>query len=298
MLTTQKPSSARAVRSHLKCYILPELGNVRLDQLGVENQQAFITHMPARATKKTVSRKTVVNVLGTLSTILTTARNWGYNCEQINLDKLRLPARGMKYEAPSFTPDQLKRILAIAEEPWRTMFCILTLDGLRAGEVLGLKWCDIDFDRSLLHIRRTAWYGKIQTAKSEASETILPIPSSLLTMLKNYRVTWKPNEAGFLFVTRNGRPPSSNKVVEYHLWTILDALGIPRCGLHAFRHAHTSLLLDSGATPKVVQRQLRHSDARTTLEIYGHVVGDAHREAVEKVASMLDANGRQPTTVN
>src|SRR2546429_268478 len=77
--------------------------------------------MLARATKKTVSRKTVLNVLGTLSTILTTARNWGYNCEQINLDKLRLQARGMKYEAPSFTPDQLKRILAIAEEPWRTM---------------------------------------------------------------------------------------------------------------------------------------------------------------------------------
>jgi len=113
MLTTQKPSSARAVRSHLKCYIVPELGNVRLDQFGVENQQTFITRMPARATKKTVSRKTVLNVLGTLSTILTTARNWGYNCEQINLDKLRLPARGMKYEAPSFTPDQLKRILAI-----------------------------------------------------------------------------------------------------------------------------------------------------------------------------------------
>src|SRR5438445_1422527 len=148
--------------------------------------------MLARATKKTVSRKTVLNVLGTLSTILTTARNWGYNCEQINLDKLRLPARGMKYEAPSFTPDQLKRILAIADEPWRTMFCILTLDGLRAGEVLGLKWGDIDFDRSVLHIRRTASYGKIQTAKSEASETsetVLPISRSRLPMLMNYSAT-------------------------------------------------------------------------------------------------------------
>ncbi len=68
-----------------------------------------------------------------------------------------------------------------------------------------MKWGDIDFDRSLLHIRRTAWYGKIQTAKSEASKTVLPIPSSLLTMLKNYQVTWKPNAAGLLFVTRNGR---------------------------------------------------------------------------------------------
>jgi integrase len=64
------------------------------------------------------------------------------------------------------------------------------------------------------------------------------------------------------------------------------------------QEAHIALLLDSGASPKVVQRQLRHSDARTTLEIYGHVVGDAHREAVEKVASVLDAIGRSPSSVN
>jgi integrase len=294
VLTKQQPSSARAVNSHLRCYIVPQLSNLRLEQFGVENQQSFVS----RIFEKGVSRKTVLNVLGTLSSILSTARDWGYNCGAINLHKLRLPPRGARHEAANFTLDQLQRILALAEEPWHTMFCILTMDGLRAGEVLGLQWRDIDFERQLLHIRRSAWYGKIQAAKSQASETILPIPAALTSILKEYRAQWKPNTEGFLFVTRNGRPPSSNKVVEYHLWAVLDALGIPRCGLHAFRHTHTAMLLDSGATPKVVQRQLRHADARTTLEIYGHVVGDAHREAVEKVASILDANGRQPTTVN
>ena len=298
VLTTQKPSSARAVRSHLKCYIIPELGKLRLDQFGVENQQMFITRMPERATEKAVSQKTVLNVLGTLSTILTTARDWGYSCEQIDVSKLRLPPREARYEAPHFTIEQLNRILAIAEEPWRTLFFILTMDGLRAGEVLGLQWHDIDLDGRLLHVRRSAWYGKVQTTKSKASETVLPIPQPLIDMLKEYRTQWKPNPKGFLFVTRNGRPPSSNKVVEYHLWTILDALGIPRCGLHAFRHSHTSLLLHSGATPKVVQTQLRHSDARTTLEIYGHVVGDAQREAVEKVASYLDRSGPKLSVIN
>jgi len=293
VLTTQKPSSARAVRSHLKCYIMPELGKLRLDQFGVENQQMFITRMPERATEKAVSRKTILNVLGTLSTILTTARDWGYNCEQISLTKLRLPPRGTAYEAPHFTVEQVQKILAIAQEPWRTMFCIFMMDGLRAGEALGLQWPDIDFERNLLHIRRSAWYGRLQTAKSESSETVLPIPNPLLNVLKAYREQWKPNPQGFLFVTRNNRPPSSNKVVEYHLWPILDALEIDRCGVHAFRHTHTALLFDSGATPKVVQRQLRHSDARTTLEIYGHVVGDAHRAAVEKVASIVDPNGPQ-----
>jgi integrase len=294
VLTKQQPSSARSVKSHLKCYIVPQLGKLRLEQFGVENQQTFLT----RVFEKGVSRKTLLNVLGTLSSILSTARDWGYNCEMIDVSKLRLPPRAARYEAQHFTIEQLQKMLAIAEEPWRTLFCILTLEGLRAGEALGLQWGDIDLDRELLHVRRSAWYGKIQTVKSQASETVLPIPTALTSILKEYRAQWRPNPQGFLFVTRNGRPPSSNKVVEYQLWTILDALGIHRCGLHAFRHTHTALLLDSGATPKVVQRQLRHSDARTTLEIYGHVVGDAHREVVEKVASVVDAIGRQPFTVN
>jgi integrase len=294
VLITQQPSSIRAVKSHLKCHIVPQLAKLRLEQFNVENQQTFITRMFERG----VSRKSVLNVLGTLSSILTTARDWGYNCEHIDVRKLRLPPRGERYEAPHFTINQLQHILAIAEEPWHTLFCILTMDGLRAGEVLGLQWKDIDLDRRLLHVRRSAWYGHVQTAKSKASETVLPMPQLLVTVLKKYQTQWKPNPQGFLFVTRNGRPPSSNKVVEYHLWAILDALEIPRCGLHAFRHSHTALLLDSGATPKVVQRQLRHADARTTLEIYGHVIGEAQREAVEKVASIVDGNGRQSTTIN
>ena len=294
VLITQQPSSIRAVKSHLKCHIVPQLAKLRLEQFNVENQQIFITRM----FEKGVSRKSVLNVLGTLSSILTTARDWGYNCEHIDVRKLRLPPRGERYEAPHFTIDQLQHILAIAEEPWHTLFCILTMDGLRAGKVLGLQWKDIDLDRRLLHVRRSAWYGHVQTAKSKASETVLPIPQLLVTVLKKYQTQWKPNPQGFLFVTRNGRPPFSNKVVEYHLWAILDALEIPRCGLHAFRHSHTALLLDSGATPKVVQRQLRHADARTTIEIYGHVIGEAQREAVEKVASIVDGNGRRSTTIN
>ena len=148
VLPTQKPSSARAVRSHLRCYITPELGKLRLDQFGVENQQKFITRMPERATNKTVSHKTVLNVIGTLSSFLTTARNWGYNCEQIHVSKLRLPTRGTSYEAPHFSVEQVQQILAIAKEPWRTMFCLFTMDGLRAGEALGLQWGDIDLERN------------------------------------------------------------------------------------------------------------------------------------------------------
>jgi integrase len=63
----------------------------------------------------------------------------------------------------------------------------------------------------------------LQPAKSQASETVLPIPGALLAILKEYKAQWKPNPQSFLFVTRTGQPPSSNKVLEYHLWAILDA---------------------------------------------------------------------------
>jgi integrase len=235
VLTTQLPSSARAVRSHLRCHILPQLGKLRLEQFGVENQQTFIN----RVSQKDVSRKTVLNVLGTLSSILTTARNWGYTCEKIDMDKLRLPPRGEKHEAAHFTVDQLNKILVIAEEPWRTLYCILTLDGLRAGEALGLQWGDIDLDRSLLYIRRSAWCGKTQTTKTKASETVLPIPSRLVAVLSNYRAQWKPNPEGFLFVTRNGRPPSSAgrevRLSRLHVRTVL----LPEDGTRL--HWHSSL---------------------------------------------------------
>ena len=89
--------------------------------------------------------------------------------------------------------EQLRTILAIAQEPWRTLYSILSLDGLRAGEALGVQWQDIDLDRKLMHIRRSAWYGQVQTTKSQTSETVLPIPDALVTILKGYRAQWQAN---------------------------------------------------------------------------------------------------------
>ena len=282
VLTHQKPSSVRAVKSHLKTYIRKHLGKILLHELTPQIQQNFVTLVSQK-----VSRKTVLNILSTLSSMMRTAKTWGYCTQPVMAGELALPADEIHNEPRFFTGEQVRKIITIACHPWRAMFAIAAMAGLRAGEALGLQWGDIDFDSQLLHIRRAAWYGKIQTVKTKSSETALPIPNALAVILREYRAEWQPNPQGFLFVTRNGRPPSSNNVVEHHLWTILDALGIPRCGLHAFRHTHTALLLDSGATPKVVQRQLRHADARTTLEIYGHVIGDSQRDAVNKVGELL-----------
>ena len=103
-------------------------------------------------------------------------------------------------------------------------------------------------------------------------------------LLKHHRKN--PND--YLFANRNGNCYSVGKVTEYGLWPVQDALGIDRTGLHAFRHAAASELLEEGASLTVVQRQLRHRDARTTLQKYGHVIGDSQRRAVHTLAEKIE----------
>jgi integrase len=281
ILSKRKPSTREAAESHLNHHIIPHLGKLRLDNLGVENQQVFVTRIA-----ETVSSKTAVNIIGTLSSMLNTAKNWGYICEGVSFSKLVLPERGVKRESRCFSAEEAGKIIAAAQDPWRLMFAIAAYTGLRAGEVLGLRVEDIDIGHRLLRVTQTAWYGQIQTAKTKGSENAIPIPDVLCEMLKPHL-----SKQGLLFVNRRGRAYTAEKVVQKRLWPILDALNIPRAGFHAFRHMHTSLLLESGASPKVAQRQLRHSDARITLEVYGHLVEDSHRQAVERVASILDRSG-------
>jgi integrase len=286
VLVGMKPSTARAAKSHLTVHILPHFGKRTLDEIGVQAQQFFVTKLA----QASLSRKTLLNILSTLSSILETAKRWGYVCQPVDYKTLTIPVAEVEPEARFFTVQEVGKIIAVAREPHKTMFMVLALTGMRAGEMLGLQWGDIDFEKGLLSVRRSAWYGRVQTTKNKTSEAVIPLPAVLATTLREYRHEWKSNPDGFLFVTRNKRPPSSNNVVEHGLWPVLDLLRIARCGLHAFRHTHTSLLLDTGATPKVVQEQLRHADPRVTLGIYAHVLGEAHREAVEKVAAIVLQN--------
>jgi len=282
VLVQRKPSTRHATESHLKIQILPILRKMKLSEIGVENQQVFVTRLSG-----TVSRKTLLNILGTLSSILTTAQNWGYICEGLKLEKLALPERGIQQEARSFTENQARAIIAEAKGQFRVMFAIAAMTGLRAGEILALQVGDFDFENRLLAVRRSVWRGEIQTPKTVNSQAVLPLPDPLAEIVKPHIAMLK---GPWLFLNSRGHLFIAENVVRRALTPILDKLNIPRCGFHAFLHLHTSLLLSTGAAPQVAQKQLRHADARITLGIYGHVIGDSHREAVDKVARILFPN--------
>jgi integrase len=282
VLVHQKPSSVKAVESHLRTYIRKHLGKVLLHELAPQIQQNFVTLLSQK-----VSRKTVLNVLGTLSSMTRSAKSWGYCTQPVVTSELALPTDELRKPARFFDGEEARKIISIAPEPYRTMFAIAAMTGLRVGEVVGLQKADLDFERRIIHVQRSAWYGRVQTVKSKASRAPVAMAEALAMLLKDYLATWKPNPAGFLFLNRNGRPYAANKVVEYGLWPILEKLGIPHAGMHAFRHCHASLLMDVGANPMVTKDQMRHSDARITLGVYGHVIGNSQRDAVDKVGELL-----------
>jgi len=283
VLSKRKPSTVHAAESHLRNQILPMLGKMRLNEIGVENQQIFVNRLSG-----TISRKILLNVLGTLSSMLKTAQNWGYICVGIDFGKLALPEKSFTKPSACFTADQVRAIFAEAKGPYRVMFAIAAMTGLRIGEILALAVSDFDFEKKLLTVRRSVWRRKLSTPKTSSSQAVLPLPDALARIVREHIATLKSE---WLFLNTRAGFLTSENVVRQALTPILDKLGLPRCGFHAFRHTHATLLLYNGATPQEAQAQLRHADPRITLSVYSHVQAESRREVVEKLASILDAAG-------
>jgi len=284
--TSLKPSTRRSVESHLRRHIVPLLGDCPLAELTVKKMQSFVTTLGSGKRKA----KTIENVLLTLSSILGSARKWGYKVPEVSLSDLSLPRR-VKAKPRCYTADDMKRIVSSADEPLGMICFVLCSTGMRIGEVLALRLEDLDFERQLIHVRASVYAGTLGTPKSEASIASLPMPPVLGKRLQAFLASkhFRQNDLGLLFANRLGRPFSANKLREKKLRPLLASLGIPLAGFHAFRHGVATTLIDRGASITTVGAQLRHSDPRITLGLYAHVVPQSQRDAVEGLASAISS---------
>jgi integrase len=284
---TLKPSTRKSAESHLRRHILPLLEKCPLTDLTAKRMQTFATAL----TSEKRTRKTVENILLTLSSILRLARRWGYKVPEVSLSDLSLPQKS-KPETRCYTADEMARIVSAADEPFGTICFILSVTGMRIGEALAIRTEDLDFERKLIQVRASVYAGQLGTPKSEASIAALPMPPALETRLKTFLASkrHRQNGLGLLFANRRGRPFSANKLREQKLRPLLFSLGIALGGFHAFRHGVATALIDRGASITTVGAQLRHSDPRITLGLYAHVVPQSHREAVNRLAGVIDGS--------
>src|SRR5215469_340214 len=277
------PATVRPRESFLRTHIMPKFGKCGLAEIGVHELQTFSTDL-----RKTVSYNTVFQVLATLLGVLKYAQKCGAKVQKVSFADLELGKKTAE-PAPFFTRAQVIDILAIAREPFKTLFAIAWFTAMRAGEILALTVNDLNFDDRTISVSKAADDNtrEVRQPKTACSTALLPMPSGLETILRNYLMNWKPNPKGLLFATKDGtRPRSRDNVVRVGLKPVLRKLGIPthNVGLHAFRHGLATELAENSAPITALQSQMRHADVKTTLRIYSHVIPQTQRGMMENVS--------------
>lgn len=148
--------------------------------IGLAEVQELVSGMRVR-------RDTIMNVVGTLRSILSTGKKWGYSAAELSPSDLVIPKQSPR-AVRFFTPERARLIIGSAEMPWKTAYAIAAMCGLRPGEVLGLKWDEIG--EMEIHVHRSSSFGKLIETKTVGSAPTVPLPQPLREILDEYRKVW------------------------------------------------------------------------------------------------------------
>jgi len=212
-----------------------------------------------------------------------------YNRNPMSLLKLKGLTKRVR-QPRALSVEELQSLWTHLDEDTRTMSIVAASLGLRASEMLGLRWEDFDWKSLRVKIQRSWVYGRVEDVKTEGSEKWLPLDTNLADILRRHREKMPDTLLGTGWVLVSpftGKPWWAYKLVRYHLRPAAEKAKIGRIGWHTFRHTYSTLLHAYGTDMKVQQELLRHSDIRTTMNIYTHTVSPALREANSKVVRMI-----------
>ena len=178
-----------------------------------------------------------------------------------------------------------------AEEPYRTIYTLLALSGLRLGEALGLAWRHINFTGDFIQVERTwTFLGCFQSPKTPASRRAVPMLPTLSRVLRErYEELGSPKPDTLLFSYDGSQPVDQSNVRKDFLAT-LQRLGLRRVTPHSLRHSFASVMVASGASIKALQRCLGHSSASVTLNTYSHLIQENLGPALLRADELLGIN--------
>lgn len=196
-------------------------------------------------------------------------------------------------------------LLETESTEYRTMIRLLLFTGLRRGELLGLEWKDIDFDKSTLQICRTSLYlpdkGIFEDeTKNATSNRIIKLSQTAINDLKTYRV-WqmeqrfkigdKWTETSRIFTTEDGKPLHPDTLSRWFSKFIkAHSDKLPPITIHSLRHTNATLQIAGGVPLTTVAKRLGHADTVTTSKIYAHAIKSADEAAAETLENLLTPN--------
>jgi len=231
---------------------------------------------------KELSPKSVLNVMVVLKEMFKHAVQWGYL--DANPAQYAERPRAEEQEMQILAPPEIRRLLNAAAEPTRTMLMCAVLTGMRRGELLGLRWEDVDLEGHRIFIRRALWRGKFVTPKSRRSRRTIDVAPTLRVALAKFPTGF---QGGLVFCNPDGKPIDPDNFAHREWVRVLRRAELGRIRFHDLRHTYASLLIAQGAHPKYIQAQLGHASIQTTLDRYGHLMPDVHAAEARKLDRLV-----------
>ncbi len=304
-----RPRTYERYEEMMRLHILPALGRHKLQSLSAQQVQAFY----AQKVKEGLSPTTVVGFHSLMHKALDTAVKW--NLVARNVCDAVTPPREQPFEVRALTLEQILKLLEVVEgHRLEALFKLALATGMRRGEIMGLKWQDIDFETGTLQVRRILsripskmpgkGYEEAEPKTSKSRRRIFIAPFALRALNKHRlhqveeRLKAGPcwQEHDYVFCTALGTHLNPTKDILDRLKAFLREGGLPNIRFHDLRHSTATLLLSLGVHPKVVQEILGHSLISMTMDIYSHVLPSMHQEAIERLNAVIeDGDFREET---
>lgn len=297
---------------YVRLHALPVIGKTPLSKLSAQHLQALY----ARKLAEGLSPTTVRHLHAALHRALDRAVRLGV--VHRNVADMVDPPRMSHHEMATLTAEQARTFLdAAAGERLEALYVLARTTGMRQGEMLALKWHDVDLDDSSLQVRANlqnlGGVYRIVEPKTQSSRRRIALPTMTVEALREHRVRqerersqasegWEDND--LVFPNTVGRPLDGMNLMKYWFLPLLRRAGLPRIRFHDLRHTAATLLLAQGINVKVVSEMLGHADASITLRVYAHVMPHMQQQAAGSRRDGRDlqtqgqhAGQRQPRTL-
>ena len=279
-----KPSTRKRYQSTLNLHLLPAFGGKRLCDISTVEVQRFIL----QKFNNGLGWETCNHLRNLLSKIFACAKKWGHFGGGSPASGVELPEKRPAREKRVLMPKQVALLLSHLQEPVRTMVMLAVLTGLRVGEILGLRWQDLDLERGELRVEQAVYRGSLGTPKTKGSKRTLPLPHALVLALQTTAENpGAPKGQELVFPTRKGTAFSDTNLLLRQIKPAARKIGLPWVSWHSFRRTHDTLLQLAGGSAKDAQAQLGHAQITTTLGIYTLPVPAHQRESVEKLSGLV-----------
>jgi integrase len=300
------PRTQESYRSIIHRHLIPALGTVQLHQL---RPQHLLDYYAKSLAMGRVDRKGGLSARSVLyhHRILSEALGHAVKMDLLsrNVAKLVTPPRPARAKLAVLAADDVTRLLeAMSDSPYYVFYSTLLYTGLRRGELLALKWRNVDLDLACLRVEETGYkLGKgeyvIKEAKTPHSRRSVALSPSLALLLRRHRSDQEEllaslgarlSEEAFVFARPDGKPLDPSHVTRTFAKLVRQA-GLPHIRLHDLRHTHATLMLAAGIHPKIVSERLGHASIGITLDTYSHVLPGLQEAAAERFDRMLEGIG-------